>query len=402
MRLKPYPLFFMLGLLMPIASAGDDLSFVQKQWKATQQQITHVSQELANLTNSIAGLEKKVVHNEKLIHDRAQTLYTLNQKITSNNAKLTSLQQDYQLKSKQQQVYQEALQTQILLSLKSMKQNDLQLLLSDIPLSEYQRLKHYHRFMTQAQLQEIQSLKNKLNEMLALQQEITDQQVILTGQRAEATVIKNKLEGDYQAHQTAILAYRKAVKNSNKQLSEYQNQSKALANLLEQLKQEQLKKEKLRQAQLKQKQQAKSQKKPESLPPKKTSTFLAKINNMPLSPPLPKIHWKKSLASLDMETKRLAAEQGTPVYAVKAGKVIFSNWLKGLGYLIILDHGHGYMSLYGTNQTLLKAVGDSVTTGEQIAQVGNSGGFLEPGLYFELRKDGQPLNYTQGNWVLAE
>ncbi len=404
MRLKFHSLLLIISSLPPFVFAGDELSQAQKQWKATQQKITHVSQELANLTDSISSLEKKVEHNEKLINDRSQTLHALNQKIHTNDAKMAMLQQAYQLKIKQQQTHYDDLQAQLLLSLKSMRQNDLQLLLSDVPLSQYQRLKHYHRLMTQAQMQAIESLKSQLNEVLALQQEITAQQIVLTQQRADATVIKNKLEGDYQSHKTAILAYRKAAQQSNQQLSTYQNQSKALANLLEQLKQEQLKKEQLRQEKLKFAQAQKTERKTvqKKITPKTSSPFLAKINNMSLVPPLPKIHWKQTLTTLDTETKRLAAAQGTPVYAVKAGKVIFSNWLKGLGYLLIVDHGQGYMSLYGTNQTLLKSVGQTVAAGEQIAQVGNSGGFLEPGLYFELRKDGQPLNYVQGNWVLEE
>ncbi len=407
MRLKFYPLLLMISSLPALVLASDQLSHVQKQWKATQQKITHVSQELANLTDSISSLEKKVESNEKLIHTRAQTLHALDQQIHSNDAKMAMLQQEYQIKIQQQKTHYDALQAQLLLSLKSMRQSDLQLLLSDVPLSQYQRLKHYHRFMTEAQMHAIASLKNELNEVLTLQAQITAQQAVLTQQRTEATLIKNKLEGDYRSHKTAILAYRKAAQKSNQQLSTYQNQSKALENLLEQLKQEQLRKEQLRQEQLKfaQAQQMKRktvQKKTSPKASKPSSPFLAKINNMPLVPPLPKIHWKKTLTTLDTETKRLAAAQGTPVYAVKAGKVIFSNWLKGLGYLLIVDHGQGYMSLYGTNQTLLKSVGDAVTAGEQIAQVGNSGGFLEPGLYFELRKDGQPLNYVQGNWVLEE
>lgn len=411
MRVKNQLLLLMIASLTSVASA-EDIGHVQKKWQATQEKITHVSQELANLTDSISSLEKKVERNEKLIHERAQSLHALNQQISSNTAKIAALEQEYQLKAHKQQAHYEALQQQILLSLKSMKQNDLQLLLSDVPLSQYQRLKQYHRFMTEAQMQAIQALKLELNEVLALQQEITTQQATLTQQRAAASTVKHKLEGDYQSHQTAILAYRKAAKQGNQQLADYQNQSKALANLLEQLKQEQLRQEQLKQERLRQEQLRQAQAKqtqsqptllkkiPKKAPQKIQSSFLAKINNMPLTPPLPKLHWKRTLTTLDTETKRLAAEQGTPVYAVKAGKVIFSNWLKGLGYLLIVDHGQGYMSLYGTNQTLLKSVGENVTAGEQIAQVGNSGGFLEPGLYFELRKDGQPLNYVQGNWVL--
>lgn len=88
----------------------------------------------------------------------------------------------------------------------------------------------------------------------------------------------------------------------------------------------------------------------------------------------------------------MPAQEGTPVQSVYSGKVVFAEWLRGLGLLLIIDHGEGYMSLYGNNLTLFKSTGDSVKTGEQIALVGQSGGQPKPGLYFELRKDGAPLD----------
>jgi septal ring factor EnvC (AmiA/AmiB activator) len=88
----------------------------------------------------------------------------------------------------------------------------------------------------------------------------------------------------------------------------------------------------------------------------------------------------------------LEASQGTPVRAVYRGRVAFADWLPGLGLLIIVDHGDGYMSLYGHNEVLLKEPGDSVEPGEPIAQVGDTGGQSRPGLYFEIRRNGEPVN----------
>ena len=87
---------------------------------------------------------------------------------------------------------------------------------------------------------------------------------------------------------------------------------------------------------------------------------------------------------------RAAANQ--PVKAVAAGRVVFADWLRGFGNLLILDHGKGYMSLYGNNETLFKQVGDVLSGGDTIAAVGNSGGNEESGLYFELRHEGQPMD----------
>jgi septal ring factor EnvC (AmiA/AmiB activator) len=81
-----------------------------------------------------------------------------------------------------------------------------------------------------------------------------------------------------------------------------------------------------------------------------------------------------------------------PVKSVAAGRVVFADWLRGFGNLIIVDHGQGYMSLYGNNETLFKQVGDTLHGGDTIASIGNSGGNEESGLYFELRHEGIPFD----------
>ncbi len=88
----------------------------------------------------------------------------------------------------------------------------------------------------------------------------------------------------------------------------------------------------------------------------------------------------------------LAAPRGREVHSLYHGRVVFADWLAGLGLLIIVDHGEGYMSLYGHNDTLLKNNGDWVAPGEVIATVGDSGGQLRTSLYFELRQGATPIN----------
>lgn len=87
-----------------------------------------------------------------------------------------------------------------------------------------------------------------------------------------------------------------------------------------------------------------------------------------------------------------AAPAGTEVQAVHSGRVVFADWLRGLGFLAIVDHGDGHLSLYGHADDLLKRVGDWVEPGEPIAVAGNSGGQPQSGLYFEVRANGQPTN----------
>ena len=88
----------------------------------------------------------------------------------------------------------------------------------------------------------------------------------------------------------------------------------------------------------------------------------------------------------------LAGSQGAAVRAVYHGRVVYADWLSGLGLLTIIDHGDGYLSLYGHNERLYKGVGERVTAGDTIATVGDSGGRSTPALYFEIRKAGRPVD----------
>ena len=105
------------------------------------------------------------------------------------------------------------------------------------------------------------------------------------------------------------------------------------------------------------------------------SDIRATVNNLPRSPGI-----------------FLQTEINEPVRAVHHGRVVFADWLRGFGLLMILDHGDNYMSLYGFNEALLKNTGDWVKSGETIASTGNSGGQTQSGLYFEIRHRGKPDN----------
>jgi septal ring factor EnvC (AmiA/AmiB activator) len=92
----------------------------------------------------------------------------------------------------------------------------------------------------------------------------------------------------------------------------------------------------------------------------------------------------------------IPAREGTPVAAIHHGRVVYADWFRGSGLLLIIDHGDGYMSLYAHNQTLFKEVGEWVTAGTPVSTVGSSGGQDSAALYFEIRHQGKPTN--PANW----
>ncbi|HRP75448.1 MAG TPA: peptidoglycan DD-metalloendopeptidase family protein [Rhodocyclaceae bacterium] len=95
----------------------------------------------------------------------------------------------------------------------------------------------------------------------------------------------------------------------------------------------------------------------------------------------------------------IRAGGGEDVVAVAPGEVVFSDWLRGYGNLIIVDHGDDYLTIYGNNDALFKVVGDRIGGGTPIASVGASGGAQESGLYFEIRHKGEPVDPMQ--WIRA-
>ncbi len=95
----------------------------------------------------------------------------------------------------------------------------------------------------------------------------------------------------------------------------------------------------------------------------------------------------------------IRAAEGADVRSVGDGQIVFADWLRGFGNLLVIDHGEGYLSIYGNNEALLRNVGDKVAVGEVVASVGNTGGNEAPGLYFELRFQGRPFDPL--TWVAA-
>ena len=108
---------------------------------------------------------------------------------------------------------------------------------------------------------------------------------------------------------------------------------------------------------------------------------------------------RRNAGKLKWDGVFINADEGDPVYAIHYGRVVFSDWLRGFGLLMIISHGEGYMSLYGHNQVLYRETGDWVTAGDMIATVGDSGGQKETGLYFEIRISGEPTDPQ--SWCVA-
>ena len=120
---------------------------------------------------------------------------------------------------------------------------------------------------------------------------------------------------------------------------------------------------------------------------------------MPLKAPIQHLFGnKKQESGLVWKGLMITANEGQHVAAIYPAQVVYADWFRGYGQLVVLDHGDGYMSLYGHNQLLHVDIGDTVAAGQHIASAGQTGGLLEPGLYFEIRERGEAVNPL--NWCL--
>ena len=118
---------------------------------------------------------------------------------------------------------------------------------------------------------------------------------------------------------------------------------------------------------------------------------------MPVSGTLKNRYGARRNADIRWRGWLIAADEGEPVRAVHGGDIIYADWLRGQGLLMVVDHGEGWLSLYAQNHSLLRGVGDRVSAGDIIAKAGASGGSETSGLYFEIRHRGEPVD--PGEWI---
>ena len=119
--------------------------------------------------------------------------------------------------------------------------------------------------------------------------------------------------------------------------------------------------------------------------------------SMPMAGKLTNRYGARRNADIRWRGWLITADEGEPVRAVHGGDIIYADWLRGQGLLIVIDHGEGWLSLYAQNHSLLRGVGDRVSAGDIIAKAGASGGSEKSGLYFEIRHRGEPVD--PGEWI---
>ena len=251
------------------------------------------------------------------------------------------------------------------------RHEQLKLLLAQDRMSDLARVLAYHRYFQADRQQRITGLMAELRELAAVAQQITDQRQILEAARAQQQTELAALEAQRGERAGVLAALEARFKDRAARLATLGRDEKSVLKLLEQL-------------------QDAVADIPRQVDDNRPFATRRGQLGRPLAGSVLAAFGGKLPDGRTSDGLLIAGTAGAEVRAAAPGRVAYSDWLKGYGLLVILDHGDGWMSLYAFNDALLKDVGDWVRSGEPLATVGSSGGQGRAGLYFELRRNGQP------------
>ncbi|MGL6240534.1 peptidoglycan DD-metalloendopeptidase family protein [Aeromonas dhakensis] len=421
-------LFFCLSFGPGKAWADNQqLGAMQSQIKEQQQTIKLSKQELAKLNTQLKA-------DEQAISAAAAKLDQTRQRLRENQQKLVGLQQD-KLDLEQQASHQKQLLAKQAESAFTAGNHDyLKLLLNQQDPAKLSRSLDYYDYLNKARIEAIEALRatrtklaknqqatketeSRLQSLLTEQQQ--HHQSLLASQQSRAKV-RNQLQQSVQDDEQKLTKLVKAEKALKARLEELRRQREEqerrererLAKLkAEQERQRKLaeqrraEQERLAAQQSKAAQQQTASRESTTSKPERGSGISSagyysglKTNGSlrwPVQGPILIAYGSPRTAELKWKGTLIGASEGTQVKAVAPGQVVYADWLDGFGMLLVIDHGRGYMSLYGHNQSLLRQVGQNVEQGEPVALVGDSGGQDRPGLYFEIRYQGEAINPTK-------
>lgn len=259
------------------------------------------------------------------------------------------------------------------------RHEQLKLLLAQDQVGAMGRALAYHRHVQADRARRVQGVLAELDALAALTAEVQRQQAEVAAAAALATAALAALETEREARRQTLAGLEAAFKDREARLVALGRDQRAVEALLAELR--------------------------DAIAdiPKRLDDdrpFPSRRGQLPLPVEGGRVLERFGAAlpgGLQSDGVRFAVARGTPVRAVAPGRVAYADWLKGYGLLLILDHGDGWMSLYAHNDTLRRGVGDWVGQGDTLARAGDSGGAPQTALYFELRRNGQPVD-PRGWW----
>ncbi len=368
-------LFIILSIAPPLPAVDIDTEQIEKNHKLQniRTQIEDVESSIETAKNSVDQLFEQLQLNEAAAVEASAMIQDLQQQISEKNGELEKLGKNKVQHETLLTAHRENLAQQMRAAYKTGRNDYLKLLLNQQDPERIGRLLAYYNYDVQARSKRITGINTVLAEILSLEQRMQSETKVLTRLQEEQ---KKKL-GEFQAYrasrQEITVQLQVYIDDQGTQLQILQDNEQELAKLVNELKHQEL-------------------------------TIQVFEDTPPFNSLQGKLDWpvKGRITSrfgslrkggkLKWQGVTITANNGDAVRAITAGKVVFADWFRNMGLLMILDHGDGFMSLYGHNERLLKKSGDIVLAGDAIAQVGDTGGQHRSSLYFEIRQSGNPIN----------
>lgn len=372
---------FLLALAFAARAApSDQLNELRSRINRLQQQLTQSEETKSEAADALR-------ESERAISDTNRRLFELGQQERSVHITLRELQtrraRILESTEAQQQLLTKLLYQQYL----SGQPEPLRVMLNRQDPNDIARQIHYLSYVSHARADLIAALRRDLTDLDRLARETKDQARALSRLQSEQAEQQRRLEQQRRGRAEVLRQASDQIARQRKQMSSLRRNEQRLAKLVESLARE-LARPPAGQARLRNGQ----------LPGPRTEAAgsfhqLKGRLRLPVIGALANRYGTpRADSGLSWKGLFIAARQGEEVFAVAAGRVVFADWLRGFGNLLIIDHGGGYMSLYANNEALFRQVGEMVKAGDPIAAVGATGGNPETGLYFELRFQGKPFD----------
>jgi len=360
------------------ASKQDELDNLRKRITSLQQELDKTSESKSEAADSLRKSERAISNSNRKLAELAQ------QQIEAENT-LGQLQLQGNLLEKAMQGQQTLLGKLLYQQYLGGRQEYLKMLLNNRDPNQMARDIVYYEYIARSRAVWLHTLRDNLDQLHEVTTQTKQKSDEIASLQAEQSSQRLTLEKDKITHQQVLQKIALQLKQQRNEIGRLQRDENSLAQLVAKL---------------------------SRILAQPKSKNLFSNNNLPDNrfdgSPFERLKGKLALPVKGTVSNKFGATRpdstvqwkglfvkapaNQPVKAVAAGRVVFADWLRGFGNLLILDHGKGYMSLYGNNETLYKQVGDVLRGGDTIAAVGNSGGNDESGLYFELRHEGQPMD----------
>ena len=371
-------LVFLLIFLASQKLYAEDLEEKSAQLDSVRNQIEDVKTNIAKARLKTNTLQAELKKNETSAGNIALNIREIEKQLRQRGKRLEVLNNKKIFLEKALAKQKNALAQQIRSAYMVGKNDYIKLLLNQEDPTRVGRVLTYYDYHNQARVRQINSVKSEIEAITQLENNINRENDALRKLK-QNQLAKNRESGESRKERERILS---------NLLDELEKQGLELQGLQQQEQETKSLVEKLSEGQARENQGSVAIF--EDIPP--FNSLKGKLDWPVEGKLFTRFGSRKQGGKLKWQGVVIDAETGVEVHAVSGGQVVFSDWFRNLGLLIIIDHGDGYMSLYGYNQSLLKKTGDWILPGEIIALAGDSGGQLRSGVYFEIRNNGAPVN----------